>query len=94
MPRYQLYLLETNGRIAEPALERRCANDTEALLLALDVSERYPAVEVWAEDRVVGRVTAREAEALRDRMRGREPGLLVNRGMQARAGLRFPGMPV
>ena len=46
----------------------------------MDLVEQHPAAEVWAEDRMVGRVTAGDAHAIRERMRGRETGLLVNRG--------------
>lgn len=81
MPRYRLYLLDPSSKASGAALERRCATDREALLLAMDIIEGHAAIEVWTEDRVIGRVTARDAQAMRERMRGREPGLLVNRGI-------------
>lgn len=84
MPRYRLLPLDSRSQITGSILERRCATDAEALLLAMDVMQDHAAVEVWAEERIVGRVTARDVQAMHDRMRGREPALLVNRGMSAR----------
>lgn len=80
MPSYSLFLLDPEGT----TLERRCASDGEALLLAMDLMGDHAAVEVWAGERIVGRLTARDAQAMRDRMRGREPGLVVNRGIPPR----------
>lgn len=94
MPRYRLFLLDASSRATGVVLERRCATDREALLLAMDVVEHHPAVEVWAEECIVGRVTARDAQAVRERMRGRETGLLVNRGLGGEAVWQtFRGMP-
>jgi hypothetical protein len=57
MPIYRLYFLNGQNKITEPACEVNCATDEDALTTAAKKLGKYPpAIEIWDEARVVGRV--------------------------------------
>jgi hypothetical protein len=57
MPIYRLYFLDARNKITEPACQVNCATDEDVLTTAAEMLGKYPpAIEIWDEGRIVGRV--------------------------------------